>query len=102
MGLLLSFADKVANENFGSKLVLSAASSGHQDVVRLLLGAGSDTDGTDMYGSTALHLAVKDGHVEVVQLLLEAGEKKDVTNQYGKTACAWQQRMNIWKWCSCC
>ena len=50
-----------------------AASTGHVEVVRLLLESGATCDLARDDGTTPLHLAAESGHLEVVRLLLEAG-----------------------------
>ncbi len=66
---------------------LLAASSGHADLVRLMIEQGEDVNQTNFYGWTALLLASNSGHLEVVQLLLQAGANVHVAEQlYAFTA----------------
>ncbi|CAN0000452.1 unnamed protein product [Ectocarpus sp. 12 AP-2014] len=46
---------------------------GHLGVVKALLAAGVNFEGTSTSLTTALHLAVAHGHMEVVNELMEAG-----------------------------
>ena len=48
--------------------VLIASGSGHLELARLLLKAGSDKDCADYSGKTALMLASGHGHLEVSRL----------------------------------
>ncbi|CAM9657472.1 unnamed protein product, partial [Ectocarpus sp. 12 AP-2014] len=50
-----------------------AAMGGHLGVVKALLAAGVNFEGTSTSLTTALHLAVAHGHMEVVNELMEAG-----------------------------
>ena len=50
-----------------------ASSSGHLDVVRILINAGSNLDDVDKFGRSPLMWAAAGGYVKVVKLLLEAG-----------------------------
>ena len=51
----------------------TAAATGKQAVVQLLLDAGGDPNWEDEFGWTPLHEAARKGHKYVVQLLLNAG-----------------------------
>ncbi|KAF5630659.1 serine threonine phosphatase 6 regulatory ankyrin repeat subunit C [Fusarium sp. NRRL 25303] len=50
-----------------------AASSGHADVVELLLNRGASPSTHDIQGQQALHIAAKKDKAQVVQLLIEKG-----------------------------
>jgi ankyrin repeat protein len=49
----------------------AAASSGHTEIVQLLLDKGANINAADLNGGTALYYADWNGHTEIVQLLLE-------------------------------
>ncbi len=66
--------------------LLSAAYTGHQEIVASLLRAGIDKDYVNSKGETALMLAAYAGHKEVVELLLRAGADKNHTDNDGNTA----------------
>lgn len=48
-------------------------SSGHLEVVKLLVSQGSDKSCRDKRGYTPLHAAAASGHVDVVKYLLRNG-----------------------------
>ena len=56
-----------------------ASSSGHADIVKILIEAGSPLDDVDRFGRSPLMWATKGRHVEVVKVLLQAGAS--VTSQ---------------------
>lgn len=50
-----------------------ASSSGHLDVVEVLIEAGSDLNDVDKFGRSPLMWATTGGFVDVVKILLQAG-----------------------------
>ena len=62
-----------------------AAAHGQQEVVRLLLEAGAETEWRDaaVFERTALHLAAFNGYGEVVRILLEFGADMEAVDRYG-------------------
>jgi ankyrin repeat protein len=60
----------------GATPLLLAASTGHREVVELLLASKADINGRDFDGVTPLHRAALYGHKDVVELLL--ANKADV------------------------
>lgn len=56
-----------------------AASSGHADIVKVLVEAGSPLDDVDKFGRSPLMWATTGRYVEVVKVLLQAGAS--VTSQ---------------------
>lgn len=75
MGLLLSRSThllKVVDAS-GQTCLHVAASSGHYDMVQVLLGQGSDFNSVDKEGWTPLHSAAKAGYLDVVKLLVNNG-----------------------------
>eukprot|EP00438_Fugacium_kawagutii_P014801 Skav228790 [mRNA] locus=scaffold589:715744:719207:- [translate_table: standard] len=66
-----------------------AASSGHMEVVGLLLEARADIEATtSVEGLSALHCAAREGHVDVLKFLLRAGAAKDAPMLDGEGATA--------------
>eukprot|EP00439_Symbiodinium_sp_Y106_P016921 s6313_g2.t1 len=61
-------------------LLREAAYLGHEEILRLLLEAGSALDSSDF---TPLCAACYKGHVEIVSLLLGAGAEKDEISAHG-------------------
>jgi len=86
-------ADVNAQDDAGETALSNAASSGHVDLVKLLLEAGADVGAE---GSTAIIQAASSGlsydpegrsqRGEVVNLLIEAGADVNVKSGWGETA----------------
>jgi ankyrin repeat protein len=69
-----NYADVNARERwYGRTALMIAAAEGHDDVVRLLIEAGSAVDLLDQEGSSALSLARSYGHLDVAATLAQAG-----------------------------
>ena len=68
-------------------LIIAAA---HRKVLQmtLLLGAGADTERTDIHGWTAFHYACSSGSVEATETLLRAGCNPDAKEKNGRTGAA--------------
>lgn len=62
--------------------LMHASLKGHTEVVRFLLGKGSNIDATDTYGNNSLVHACIQGHTEVVRLLLEKGAVPNCEKTY--------------------
>lgn len=74
---LAAGADANKEGPFGITPLISAASSGHTEIVKLLLAApGIDVNKADKEGRTPLHCAEDNGHTEIVRLLKAAGAWK--------------------------
>ena len=65
--------------------LISAAASGHEDFVGILLAAGAAVNKADKSGQTPLHLAAHHGHEAIVDRLLAAGAAVDKANHDGQT-----------------
>ena len=65
-------------DNAGRTCLHVAASSGHYDMVQVLIGQGADLTTPDKEGWTALHCAASAGYLDVVKLLVESGASPDV------------------------
>ena len=66
----------------------AAASSGHAEVVRLLLAAGAELEALQTGDWTPLHVAADLGHAAVVAVLLESGARPAPASQSGATPVA--------------
>ncbi|KAI9667433.1 MAG: Ankyrin-2 [Bathelium mastoideum] len=71
---------------YPSALLNKAAKGGHFSIVKVLLGAGADVNGTDEQGNTALHLAAVQGNKEIVKLLLKNEASSVIQNREDYTA----------------
>ena len=65
--------DVNATDQTGSTPLLEAARYGHDDICRILIGAGANLKSKDKDGKTALQLAIQGDHDEVVRVLKQAG-----------------------------
>lgn len=89
--LLQMEADPGATDEKARPVLHLAAEGGHPEVVKTLLGAGANPEGTDGC-RTALHRAAESwhplaesGHPEVAELLLNAGASVDMTDILSRT-----------------
>jgi len=64
-------------------LLVSAAWTGQQKVIRYLLAAGVDIETKDKVGGTALSRAAQMGQIEAVRMLLDAGANVNVQDLEG-------------------
>ena len=65
--------------------LMEASSSGHYEIVKLLLSHGADVNAQSSSGNTPLMYACASGHSEVVRSLLEAGANVEDHNENGHT-----------------
>ena len=79
--------------HIGTTALIRAASSGHVDLVKLLINRGADTSKANWYGS-ALHCAAEAGQCESIRFLLDSGMNVDLRDDFGRTPlhCATDQR----------
>jgi uncharacterized protein len=66
--------------------LITAASLGYSEVVRLLLTNGADVNARDAGGGTALIWACNGGHIDCTRLLFAAGADPNLRNNSGYTA----------------
>jgi ankyrin repeat protein len=69
----------------GLTLLMHAADSGNENIVKLLLDHGATMDMPGKFNWTALTLAAQSGHTSVVELLLDRGAMPDRTSNNGWT-----------------
>ncbi|XP_027339894.1 potassium channel SKOR-like [Abrus precatorius] len=62
-----------------------AASDGHLDLVKRLIGSGADPNKTDYDGRTPLHISASKGYVDISGFLLEQGVNINSTDKFGTT-----------------
>ena len=70
---------------FGYTPLHQAVSSGHSNILQLLLRYGGDVNSRSNTGYTLLHLAASSGNVNCVRVLLNNGADIASTDEYGKT-----------------
>lgn len=75
------------DSRFETSVLVLAAAWGKNDVVKTLLEAGADPNGSDKEGLTALMWACKnfDEQLEMVRALLEAGAEVNTKSNYAET-----------------
>lgn len=85
-----------AATHIGTTALIRAASSGHVDLVKLLISRGADRTKANWYGS-ALHCAAEAGQCESMRVLLDSGMNIDLRDTFGRTPlhCASSQRHTL-------
>ena len=73
-----------AATRIGTTALIRAASSGHADLVELLMSRGADPTKANWYGS-ALHCAAEAGQCECIRILLDSGMNIDLRDGFGRT-----------------
>lgn len=63
-----------------------AAMQGHNDVVKMLIEAGSDLNATNKNGDTALTIAAHNGNAAIIKMLVQAGADTSIRNRQKKRA----------------
>jgi uncharacterized protein len=71
-----------------------AATTGQDDIVKLLLDHSAYIDAASPNGTTPLMMAARGGHLSTVKLLLDEGADLTVKNQLGLTAIDFAKRYN--------
>jgi ankyrin repeat protein len=68
-----------------SSALLTAASHGNQDIVKLLINSGADINALDGNRETSLHKASYKGHKTVIEILISNGANIDAESGDGST-----------------
>lgn len=63
-----------------------ACKGGHEEIVKLLIEKGAETDESNEFFHTTLQVAVKGGNERVVELLLDNGSQLEEAGKGGTTA----------------
>ena len=71
-----------------------AASSGADEIVKMLLDASAYIDAGSPNGTTPLMMAARGGHIRTVKLLLDEGADMTIKNQLGLTVIDFAKRYN--------
>ncbi|XP_074649894.1 protein fem-1 homolog C-like [Tubulanus polymorphus] len=69
----------------GAPPLWCAAAAGHLQIVKLLVGHGSDVNKTTYTNSTPLRAACFDGHYDVVRYLIQNDADIEIANRHGHT-----------------
>ena len=83
--------NKVQESWSGATPLHMAARDGHQEVVQLLIEAGSELNKATKFGATPILVAAQNGHKGVVQELIKANADVNIKNNEGKTPMQVQQ-----------
>ena len=72
--------------NDGETPIFVAASNGHTEIVKFLVGYGANRNAPKYNGFTPMHMAAWNGHTEIVRILIGCTETpNDPVNYYGCT-----------------
>ena len=74
--------------------LIYAATGGHEEIVRWLLGEGADVNATSPNGTTALMMAVRENRYSTSILLIARGANVNHRNENGASALDWAKRGN--------
>ena len=74
--------------------LIYAATGGHDDLVRWLLGEGADINAAAPNGTTALMMAVRENRYSTAILLIARGANVNHRNENGASALDWAKRAN--------
>lgn len=85
-----------ATTHIGTTALIRAASSGHVNLVKILMSRGADPTKANWYGS-ALHCAAEAGQCESIRFLLDSGMNVDLRDDFGRTPlhCATDKRYTL-------
>lgn len=84
-----TWLNEVSNPNLevnnGYSLFSLACSSGHNNIIELLIKAGADVNHKSDSGNTTLHLICKYNRLETAEILLKHGADLSIKGQYNQT-----------------
>ena len=72
--------------------LIYAATSGQDEIIKILIENHAYIDSTSPNGSTSLMMAVRGGHVSTVKLLVAEDADVSVKNEAGDSALTWAER----------
>ena len=72
-------------DSYGRTGLMEAVITGKNDIVKLFLDRGADTNAQDHNGYSALHFVAQDFQLEAARLLLNANAKVDIQDEYGNS-----------------
>ena len=72
--------------------LIYAATSGKNEIIKLLIENHAYIDSTSPNGSTSLMMAVRGGHVATVKLLVAEDADVSVKNEAGESALSWAEK----------
>ena len=72
--------------------LIYAATSGKNEIIKVLIENHAYIDSTSPNGSTSLMMAVRGGHVATVKLLIEEDADVLVKNEVGESALSWAEK----------
>jgi ankyrin repeat protein len=85
-------AKNAAVDGKGWTPLIYAATGGHDDLVRWLLGEGADINAQSPNGTTALMMAVRENKYSTALLLIARGANVNHRNENGASALDWAKR----------
>ena len=84
--------------NDGETPIFVAASNGHTEIVKFLIGYGANRNAPKYNGWTPMHIAARNGHTEIVKILIGCTENPNApVNYYGCTPYQMARQNNHFK-----
>ena len=85
-------ARNAAVDGKGWTPLIYAATGGHDEIVRWLLGEGADINAASPNGTTALMMAIRESRYQTALLLIARGADVNRRNENGASALDWAKR----------